>query len=86
MDGGSQCRAHTTRSRSTDVKTFQNHYPDPGITSGHFRVLPITTGGYAVIDDRRPPGHQRVALRGSLDDAANEAAIRDAEDEEEIRR
>jgi len=68
------------------VKPSQSHYPDPGITFGHFRVLPITTGGYAVIDDRRPPGKQRVALRGSLDDAAKEASIRDTEDGEEIRR
>jgi len=61
---------------------YTNHYPDPGITYGHFRVLPCTTGGYVVIDDRRPPGYQRVAKRVSLDDAANDAAIRDAEDGE----
>lgn len=60
---------------------WQNHYPDPGIQIGHFRVLPHTPGGYIVIDDRRPPGYQRVAKRLSLDDAENDAAIRDAEDD-----
>lgn len=61
---------------------YTNTYPDPGITCGHFRVLPYAPGGYVVIDDRRKPGYQRVARRLSLDDAANDAAIRDAEDGE----
>ncbi len=62
--------------------SFKNHYPDPGISFGHFRVLPLTTGGYVVIDDRRPPGRQRVARMLSLDDAAQRAAINDARDGE----
>lgn len=62
-----------------------NHYPDPDVRFGHFRVLPITTGGFAVIDDRRPPGRQRVARMSHLEDAANHAAVLDAEDGERRR-
>jgi hypothetical protein len=64
---------------------YTNHYPDPGITCGHFRVLPYTPGGYVVIDDRRPPGKQRVARMLSLDDAASHAAELDARDGEDRR-
>jgi len=64
------------------VKPWQSHYPDPGITFGHFRVLPYTLGGYVVIDDRRPIGKQRVARMSQLEDAADHAAILDAEDGE----
>lgn len=61
---------------------WQSHYPDPGIQCGHFRVLPYTAGGYVVIDDRRPIARQRVGRMGQLEDAANYAAILDAEDGE----
>lgn len=64
---------------------WQRHYPDPNIRFGHFRVLPYTPGGYVVIDDRRPVASQRVARMSSLDDAANRAAILDAEDGEKRR-
>ncbi len=64
---------------------FQNHYPDPGITFGHYRVLPYVPGGYVVIDTRRAPGYQRVARMLSIDDAAMRAAILDAEDGEKRR-
>ena len=62
-----------------------SHYPDPGIQFGHFRVLPFTPGGFVVIDDRRPPGRQRVTRMSHLEDAANHAAILDAEDGEQRR-
>lgn len=62
-----------------------NHYPDPGIQYGHFRVLPFTPGGYIVIDDRREPGKQRVARTLSLDDADMRAAEFDARDGENRR-
>ena len=65
--------------------SFKNHYPDPGIQYGHFRVLPYTPGGYVVIDDRRKPGYQRVARMLSLDDAAQRAAELDARDGEDRR-
>lgn len=50
-----------------------NHYPDPGITHGPFRVLPVTTGGYCVVDTRRPIGKQTVARYKHLDNARYEA-------------
>lgn len=59
-----------------------NILPDPGVQFGHFRVLPYAPGGYAVIDDRRPPGNQKIARMSSLDDASQYAAIRDAADGE----
>lgn len=36
--------------------------PDPGITHGFFRVLQRTDGPFIVIDTRRPPGDQAVAI------------------------
>jgi hypothetical protein len=39
---------------------YRAHYPDPGITHGHFRVLPQTTGGFVIVDDRRAPGEQMI--------------------------
>lgn len=62
-----------------------NILPDPGIQFGHFRVLPYAPGGYCVIDDRRPPGFQRVARMSDLERAADHAAILDARDGEERR-
>ncbi len=59
---------------------YKNHYPDPGVTYGHFRVLPCTTGGYVIVDDRRRPGMQRVGKTMSLDDASYYAASKDTED------
>ncbi len=40
--------------------SHHNHYPDPSITHGPFRVLPQTTGGYVVEDTRRPVGDRAV--------------------------
>jgi len=37
-----------------------NHFPDPGLQFGAFRVLPRTDGRWAVCDERRPPGEQTV--------------------------
>lgn len=37
-----------------------NHYPDPGVSFGAFRVLPRTDGRWAVVDERRPVGNQTV--------------------------
>jgi hypothetical protein len=39
---------------------YGNHYPDPKIEHGPFRVLPRTDGGYVVADSRRPAGDQAV--------------------------
>lgn len=38
----------------------QRHFHDPGIEHGSFRVLPITTGGFIVYDERRKPGKRQV--------------------------
>jgi len=46
------------------------HYKDPGITHGHFRVLPRTDGLWAVIDEREPPGYQTVMTFKKLEQAA----------------
>ncbi len=37
-----------------------NHFPDPGLEFGAFRVMPQTTGGYIVVDTRRAPGQRQV--------------------------
>ena len=53
---------------------FGNTYPDPGITFGSFRVLPVTTGGFVIVDTRRKPGKQTVGERfKKLEDAARVA-------------
>lgn len=39
-----------------------NHWPDPGIQHGSFRVLPRTDGSFAVVDDRNPPGGQTIMV------------------------
>ncbi len=51
-----------------------NHFPDPGIEHGAFRVLPRTSGGYVVVDIRRRPGNQTVGpVFKKLEDAARTA-------------
>lgn len=53
---------------------FGNHYADPGIEYGNFRVLPRTDGGFVVIDGRRKPGKQTVGQKfRQLEDAARAA-------------
>ncbi len=60
--------------------SFHNTFPDPGITHGHFRVLPQTTGGYVIVDDRRPHGDMIVKnkigeiIKWQRADAAGDAA------------
>jgi hypothetical protein len=50
-----------------------NHYPDPGLSFGHFTVLPRTDGKWAVVDDRRALG-ARTIKAFSKKDLAVEAA------------
>jgi hypothetical protein len=59
-------------------------FRDEGITYGHFRVLPRTTGGYVVIEDRRPPGYQTVSTHPSLEGAKIDACMRDRESAEKV--
>lgn len=39
-----------------------NVVPDPGITHGHFRVLQRVDGPFVVLDTRRDPGDQTIAI------------------------
>ncbi len=49
------------------------HFPDPGLTYGHFRVLPRTDGKWAVFDDRRKPGESTVKTFRKKGDAIDAA-------------
>lgn len=53
-----------------------NVHRDPGVSFGHYRVLPYTPGGFVVVDERRPPGKQCLYKTRSLDDASDYAASR----------
>lgn len=90
MGRGERARARAPRVVTAKILPFraiknQQHYPDPGITYGFFRVLPYVPGGYVVIDTRRPPGYQRVARMLSIDDADQRCAELDARDGEDRR-
>ncbi len=37
-----------------------SHYPDPDVVFGAFKIYPITTGGYVIVDTRRKPGQRTV--------------------------
>lgn len=53
---------------------FRQHYPDPSISHGVFRVLPRTDGGFIVFDPRRALGRMQVGpVFARLEDAANAA-------------
>lgn len=55
------------------MKDRPNVFRDPGITVGHLRVLPMTTGGFVVYDEQRELGKRGVAHAESEDRAEAEA-------------
>ena len=52
-----------------------SHFPDPDVQHGNLRVLPVTSGGYVVVDTRRPPGQQTVMHFKKLAEAANACLV-----------
>jgi hypothetical protein len=52
-----------------------NHFPDPDVQHGHLRVLPVTSGGYVVIDERRPVGKKTVMHFKKLAEAAHACLV-----------
>ncbi len=46
---------------------------DPHVAFGPFRVLPRSSGGFAVCDERRAPGAQVVAVTRNLASASAQA-------------
>lgn len=61
--GGGQRRQaqHAVDSRGRKVYIAPT-IPDPGVSHGAFRVLQRTDGPYLVLDTRRPPGEQTIAV------------------------
>jgi hypothetical protein len=53
---------------------FGNHYPDPDVQHGAFKVLPRTDGGFVVVDTRRKLGKRTVGEKyRTLEAAAADA-------------
>lgn len=46
---------------------------DPGVSVGPYRILPKTTGGFVVFDDRRRLGENEVGWGPTVPDAEREA-------------